>query len=75
MLQAHKADRDAISLDLARADAYVCGDDRGATKIEGLPRVTLKGLRHTHATLLLELGAHPKVVVKNASDTPRSRRP
>ena len=27
-----------------------------------LPRVTLKGLRHTHATLLLELGEHPKVV-------------
>ena len=27
-----------------------------------LKRVTLKGLRHTHATLLLELGEHPKVV-------------
>ncbi|TFC96216.1 site-specific integrase [Cryobacterium sinapicolor] len=27
-----------------------------------LKRVTLKGLRHTHATLLLELGIHPKVV-------------
>ncbi|KXZ59942.1 Transposase from transposon Tn916 [Microbacterium laevaniformans] len=27
-----------------------------------LPRLTLKGLRHTHATLLLELGVHPKVV-------------
>ena len=27
-----------------------------------LSRVTLKGLRHTHATLLLELGEHPKVV-------------
>ena len=27
-----------------------------------LPRVTIKGLRHTHATLLLELGEHPKVV-------------
>lgn len=25
-------------------------------------RVTLKGLRHTHATLLLEMGEHPKVV-------------
>lgn len=25
-------------------------------------RITLKGLRHTHATLLLELGVHPKVV-------------
>jgi len=30
--------------------------------INGLPWVTLKGLRHTHATLLLELGEHPKVV-------------
>lgn len=27
-----------------------------------LSRVTIKGLRHTHATLLLELGEHPKVV-------------
>lgn len=31
-------------------------------KIDGLTRVTLKGLRHTHATLLLELGKNPKVV-------------
>ena len=29
---------------------------------DSLHRVTLKGLRHTHATLLLELGEHPKVV-------------
>ncbi len=29
---------------------------------EALPRLTLHGLRHTHATLLLELGIHPKVV-------------
>ncbi|HET7388715.1 MAG TPA: site-specific integrase [Nocardioidaceae bacterium] len=81
VLKTHKRDRGAVSLDLARADAYVFGDDRGAirvadavtsrwtrrldwatAKIEGLPRVTLKGLRHTHATLLLELGEHPKVV-------------
>ena len=34
----------------------------GATKFDSLPRVTIKGLRHTHATLLLELGEHPKVV-------------
>lgn len=27
-----------------------------------IPRLTLKGLRHTHATLLLELGIHPKIV-------------
>lgn len=81
VIKAHKSDRGAISLSLARADAYVFGDDHGAirvpdavtsrwtrrldwacAKIEGLPRVTLKGLRHTHATLLLELGEHPKVV-------------
>jgi integrase len=30
--------------------------------VTDLKRVTLKGLRHTHATLLLELGVHPKVV-------------
>jgi len=30
--------------------------------LDGLTRVTIKGLRHTHATLLLELGEHPKVV-------------
>ena len=81
VLKAHKADRGAVSLDLARADAYVFGDDQGAVRvpdaitsrwtrrldwacatIEGLPRVPLKGVRHTHATLLLELGEHPKVV-------------
>ena len=28
----------------------------------GLPRLTLHGLRHAHATLLLAAGAHPKVV-------------
>lgn len=31
-------------------------------KFDSLHRVTIKGLRHTHATLLLELGEHPKVV-------------
>lgn len=33
-----------------------------AKKHPSLPRVTIKGLRHTHATLLLEMGVHPKVV-------------
>jgi integrase len=28
----------------------------------GLPRIPLKNLRHTHATLLLKAGVHPKVV-------------
>lgn len=32
------------------------------TEIEDLPRVTLKGLRHTHATLMLQAGENPKVV-------------
>ena len=36
--------------------------DRATAKFDTLTRVTLKGLRHTHATLLLELGEHPKVV-------------
>ncbi len=30
--------------------------------IPGLPRITLKELRHAHATVLLELGEHPKIV-------------
>lgn len=33
-----------------------------ATKHRALPGVTITGLRHTHATLPLELGEHPKVV-------------
>ena len=35
---------------------------RAQAEIDELPRVTLRGLRHTHATLLLELGEHPKIV-------------
>lgn len=81
VLKAYKAKRGAISLDLARADSYVFGNDAGEIRspnevsrrwttrvrraqadMDELPRVTLKGLRHTHATLLLELGEHPKVV-------------
>ena len=81
VLKAYKTKRGAISLDLARADAYVFGNDAGEIRspneisrrwtsrvrraqaeLDELPRVTLKGLRHTHATLLLELGEHPKVV-------------
>jgi integrase len=27
-----------------------------------LPNITIKGLRHTHATLLLQAGVNPKVV-------------
>jgi integrase len=31
-------------------------------KRSGLPRLTVHGLRHTHATLALQVGVHPKVV-------------
>jgi len=81
VLKAYKAARGTISLDLARADGYVFGNDAGEirapnevsrrwahrvrraqTERDELPRITLKGLRHTHATLLLELGEHPKIV-------------
>lgn len=81
VLATYKVARAEVSFDLAKADAYVFGDDEGrlrspdamtsrwdrrmkwiATIHKTLPRVTIKGLRHTHATLLLELGEHPKVV-------------
>ena len=81
VLASYKVTRAEVSFDLARADAYVFGDDEGklrspdamtsrwdrrmnwlAKKYPTLSRVTIKGLRHTHATLLLELGEHPKVV-------------
>lgn len=81
VLASYKVTRAEVSFELAKADAYVFGDDDGKlrspdamtsrwdrrmkwiTKIhKTLPRVTIKGLRHTHATLLLELGEHPKVV-------------
>ena len=41
----------------AMEDAWTDGEE-----FEHLPRVTLKGLRHTHATILMELGVPPKVV-------------
>ncbi|GAA2187493.1 tyrosine-type recombinase/integrase [Leucobacter alluvii] len=81
VLASYKVARAEVSFDLAKADAYVFGDDEGklrspdamtsrwdrrmkwtATVHKTLPRITIKGLRHTHATLLLELGEHPKVV-------------
>lgn len=36
--------------------------EKAQTAIADLPRITLHGLRHTHATVLLELGEHPKIV-------------
>ena len=81
VLATYKVARAEVSFDLAKADAYVFGDDEGKLRSPDamtsrwdrrmkwlakvhttLPRVTIKGLRHTHATLLLELGEHPKVV-------------
>ena len=82
-LASYKVARAEVSFELAKADAYVFGDDDGklrspdamtsrwdrrlkwasnVKKFEHLPRVTLKGLRHTHATILMELGVPPKVV-------------
>lgn len=81
VLASYKVARAEVSFELAKADAYVFGDDNGKLRSpdamtsrwdrrmkwivkvhQTLPRVTIKGLRHTHATLLLELGEHPKVV-------------
>jgi hypothetical protein len=36
-------------------------------KESGLPRLTVHGLRHTHATLALQAGIHPKVVQERLS--------
>lgn len=46
--------------EISRRWAYRVG--RAQDELDTLPRITLKGLRHTHATVLLELGEHPKVV-------------
>ncbi len=81
VLASYKVARAELSFTLAKADAYVFGDDDGylrspdamtsrwdrrmnwlTKKYDSMHRVTIKGLRHTHATLLLELGEHPKVV-------------
>jgi integrase len=35
---------------------------KAQNELSGLPHLTIKGLRHTHATLLLEAGVNPKVV-------------
>ena len=81
VLASYKVARAELAFELAKADAYIFGDDDGKLRSPDamtsrwdrrmkwltkahptLPRVTIKGLRHTHATLLLELGEHPKVV-------------
>lgn len=81
VLGSYKKKRSEIAFGLAKADAYVFGDDEGNLRSPDamtsrwsrrldwigdvhpeVARVTLKGLRHTHATLLLEAGEHAKVV-------------
>lgn len=82
--------RGALSLDLARGDAYVFGQldgqprnpnalsqmftrrvakARKALGADSLPAITIHGLRHTHATVLLELGEHVKVVQERLGHT------
>lgn len=90
VLKAYRAQRGALSLALARGDAFVfstlTGETRqpkAITKAFGirirlsraalgsdiLGHMTLKGLRHTHATLLLTAGEHPKVVQERLGHT------
>ena len=35
---------------------------KAKAELSNLPSVTIKGLRHTHATLLLQSGINPKIV-------------
>jgi len=42
---------------------------RKALGSEALPELTVQGLRHTHATVLLEAGEHPKVVQERLGHT------
>jgi integrase len=83
ILRGWRRDRAALSLDLARADAYVFGTLDGSPRnpnalsqmftrrvakarkalgSDALPELTIHGLRHTRATVLLAAGVHPKVV-------------
>lgn len=51
-----------------RVDGHPLHPDRVSQRFRalvedaGLPWITLHGLRHTHATLMLRAGVHPKVV-------------
>ena len=88
ILASYKVKRAKLSFQLAKADAYVFGDDDGqlrspdaitsrwSRRLDWLTaahpdihRVTIKGLRHTHATQLLERGTHPKVVQERLGHT------
>lgn len=72
--------RSQISLDYARPDGLVFGNNLGGSRSPNevsrrwrtrvkraqedidVPTITLHELRHTHATMLLQLGVHPRVV-------------
>ena len=90
VLRQWRTGRAALSLDFARADAYVFGTldgslrnpvsvsqmfsrrvDKARAKLgaDTLPRIELHGLRHTHATILLEAGENPKVVQERLGHT------
>lgn len=83
VLRSYRAKRAQLSLELARAGAYIFGNLEGGSRSpnevsrrwrtrvrqaraylgeDQLPTITLHDLRHTHATLLLANGEHPKVV-------------
>ena len=44
---------------------------RRILKNTGLPKVTLHGLRHTHATILLNQGSNVKVIAERLGNTPK----
>lgn len=44
---------------------------RRILKRTGLPQVTSHGLRHTHATILLNQGSNVKVIAERLSNTPQ----
>ncbi|MGB3323185.1 MAG: site-specific integrase [Mycolicibacterium fortuitum] len=90
VLRQWRTGRAALSLDLARGDAYVFGSldgtprnpnalsqmftrrvakARKALGSDALPEITLHGLRHTHATVLLEAGENPKIVQERLGHT------
>lgn len=81
ILKALRAQREILSADLVKGDAFVFGNLDGSVRNPGditakwsmrlkkatkahpdLTHLTIKGIRHTHATLLLESGTNAKVV-------------
>ena len=48
---------------------FVTRDFGRVVKELGLPHLTLRGLRHAHATLMLSQGVHPKIVSERLGHT------